>query len=479
MASCPEKQEPGACNGGDFLPQMYCGDVFIQVDKWTCTRKNKERCVCTIPLHRDIDGECVSKEKCKRRWEIGKPNDVTPHTKPPPIPDDKKPDNAKGSSDAAKFRQFIQTERTMYLMMAIRDDLPGILADYHVCMKSAYITTTSRGAYRTLNNYRIVRLVGDYISMTTKQGAAEFRVLRVEDGPLKMKLILDSNESSHYGLQQTFTVLHVEETCLLLSYGRPVAQLKCLLFGFDFEKIRTTPCYETVEKTCRQDVKYLFGEAGICKSAETLHKNAPTDDQKQTKPKQRPWEIHLIKKYQPESVINFLQKVETIHQQKVWQDDWFDTDCECVESVFMVNTLNGSERTLGCYSYTEIRVPSVTKKRAKKLVKIEEKADFRAVTKDGITTVYVEAILGLSPTQDPSTDVFRGYVVLEVDTDCLLLSYGKSKDGELKCLLWGLSRNTVKTDTTCHKQMDVMCADDMYDMTESKNPCDYYGGDEE
>uniref|UniRef100_A0A131YV28 Lipocalin n=1 Tax=Rhipicephalus appendiculatus TaxID=34631 RepID=A0A131YV28_RHIAP len=432
MASCPEKQEPGACNGGDFLPQMYCGDVFIQVDKWTCTRKNKERCVCTIPLHRDIDGECVSKEKCKRRWEIGKPNDVTPHTKPPPIPDDKKPDNAKGSSDAAKFRQFIQTERTMYLMMAIRDDLPGILADYHVCMKSAYITTTSRGAYRTLNNYRIVRLVGDYISMTTKQGAAEFRVLRVEDGPLKMKLILDSNESSHYGLQQTFTVLHVEETCLLLSYGRPVA-------------------------------------------------HAPTDDQKQTN-KNNVLGNPPHKEISTESVINFLQKAETIHLQKVWQDDWFDTDCECVESVFMVNTLNGSERTLGCYSYTEIRVPSVTKKRAiwqKKLVKIEEKADFRAVTKDGITTVYVEAILGLSPTQDPSTDVFRGYVVLEVDTDCLLLSYGKSKDGELKCLLWGLSRNTVKTDTTCHKQMDVMCADDMYDITESKNPCDYYGGDEE
>lgn len=104
--------------------------------------------------------------------------------------------------------------------------LPDILRGFQVCMRSAHITSTSSGAFRTIANYRLVQLMGHHITMTTRQSTAELMAVHPSTGVMKVVIKLDKKvprktaaRSSDGTVQETFAVVEVEDTCLLLSSG--------------------------------------------------------------------------------------------------------------------------------------------------------------------------------------------------------------------------------------------------------------------
>ncbi|XP_075724266.1 uncharacterized protein LOC119179822 isoform X2 [Rhipicephalus microplus] len=477
MASCPEKQEPATCDGRSFFPQFYCGDVFILETKWSCGKKNKDRCVCKYPLHRDIDDQCVRQDKCKRKWTISEVNPTRPNTHSTNAPARETHSQQTEYSEAIKLMKFLQNRDTMYLITSTANKLPYILRRYNLCLRSAYITNTNDGAYRSLTNYKVVLLLGNPISLTTKQGAAEFRVHNSGGGPLKMKLQLDENDlpdSTEVQRRYTFNVVHVEDTCLLICYGRCVKRgAKFLLFGFDANKINTTECHKKLVEVCHSELKYLVGEAGTCRRNGVQLKETPTETQQQ--PGENNPGVNVAHELiSIESVIQFLQIYDPIHLQMMWLRGWLNTDCDCVESKFMATSDKGCERTLFCYLQSNVLTSvRTTKIQEKSMIKIGDNADFEAVKSNNTISIFVRAIQGLVPTEDASSDIFRDFHVLTADSGCLLLSRGVSEHGKHLCLLWGLSRNEVNESTICYKYMNFVCVK-MYDITKTDNPCDYY-----
>ncbi|KAL3224083.1 hypothetical protein MRX96_026671 [Rhipicephalus microplus] len=171
------------------------------------------------------------------------------------------------------------------------------------------------------------------------------------------------------------------------------------------------------------------------------------------------------------TVEEFLQSEGNIYLQKVHQDDWMKTDCECVQSAYEVSTLSGSYRTLECSWSTKMKTEY-------QRTKIEGRVEFLASTEDGLITVEVKPIVGLEPLEGKSSVVIPPCTVLEASANCVLLSYGQSDNGKQKCLLLGLSSRTVDTTTQCNKKLESVCTALMSDLTESHDPCDHYEEEE-
>lgn len=227
-----------------------------------------------------------------------------------------------------------------------------------------------------------------------------------------------------------------------------------------------------MEKKCASDIEELFGEDGPCGST---HPQNKAKNQKQ----QGPNDVHgkaRLKSVSNQAASKFLQSREDIHLQMMDREDWMNTDCHCIKSTFEAEPDTGCERTLECYLHTEVLIPVENRKAIwhQKMVKIEDRADFQAVTRDDVTSVLVKAILGIAVTQDASTYILHNYIVLEAGSNCLLLAYGHVRNGGYRCLLWGFSRNQVSNETICYKQLESLCTKNMYDLTERDNPCDYY-----
>ncbi|XP_075725939.1 uncharacterized protein LOC119180000 isoform X2 [Rhipicephalus microplus] len=463
LASCPDNEEPATCSIGAFFPQLYCGNAFTD-KKWMCHKKNRDRCVCTPPLFRTEDGKCVTEKECSGRIHLNKAT----HEKQPPertqTPSHNIADHSqKAHPDAAKLLKFIQNEKPIYLVMAIRNEMPGVLRDYHVCLKSAFITRTSYGAYRTLSNYKFVQLISNRILMATKQGAGEFIVVPYL-GPdrLEMDLEMDKNETSTESSKQDsiekFRVLHVEDECLLLSYEYWSTQTKCLMFSFDVKTIEKSTCHTKMPQYCRNNVKYLFGEEGPCKSPSIQRKERTSEEQGklgQNKPSLK----EPLRSISFDTVVSFLKNDGVIYLQMVSEEDRVHTDCKCIESALMAKSLNGSQRTVACFLDSDV---------------LKENAEFEVVVKDEVTRVSANAIEGIAATQHPSTNILDSYAALEVETGCLLLSHGQSNDGKHKCTLWGLSKNVVSQSTKCYNQMKLLCTSNMYDLTKSNNLCNHF-----
>lgn len=476
-ASCPENEEPGFCNGAAYFPQLYCGSVYLTVEKWTCRKKNKERCVCTAPLHRTEDGRCVRENECG-----GAAKEVHPKPEPP----------AKGSKDSTyeipeglmptsedfnNVLKFIQSEKTMYLLMGISSDLPYILRKYDICLRSAYITHFDSGAFRTLSSYKGVQLIGAPITMTTKQGLAEFIVEDPQNGQLQVTVKLDGTEiptqSSDAHLQGTFLVIDVKDECLLLAYGSGIIEMRCMLWGFDPAIIEKTSCYQKMVAHCRRDMEDLLRQDGPCTSTKPQQKET-TDDHTLTEANGAVAKA-VNKPISTDLVIQFLRNHGKIFLQMIDKDDWMRTDCECVMSAFLAATSTGSQRNLQCYLYTEMLNPQGDKKTIpdKLMGKIEQNVEFRVSTQGDVTTVILKPILGVDPIEEPSRNFISSCLVIEANSQCLLLSYGQADNGKQKCLLLGLSNNNVDTTTECYKKLEL-CTADMYDLTESNAPCDHY-----
>ncbi|XP_049273799.1 uncharacterized protein LOC119399770 [Rhipicephalus sanguineus] len=180
-------------------------------------------------------------------------------------------------------------------------------------------------------------------------------------------------------------------------------------------------------------------------------------------------------------VEQFLRWEGIIHLQMMEESEWMRTDCDCINSKFLVNTLEGSERTLGCYLNTEITVtePSMKTITKEELGLIEARVDFIVTTQDHVTALTMKIALEADVAGDPSVEFFPPCLVLEANSGCLLLSYGTSKEGKQKCLLWGLAGEKVNTSTKCYKKMESVCADNIYDMTEKDSRCERYEKEKE
>ncbi|XP_049523816.1 uncharacterized protein LOC125945651 [Dermacentor silvarum] len=107
------------------------------------------------------------------------------------------------------------------------------------------------------------------------------------------------------------------------------------------------------------------------------------------------------------------------------------------------------------------------------------KVDFQVKEANGVTRVDLKAIRYIEPTEDAPKEFPHSYVVLKAAQDCLLVSYGQASNGKRKCLLWGLSGEHVNNGTECFEVLDLLCTQDMYDMTETDGPCQQYDRDEE
>ncbi|XP_054925439.1 uncharacterized protein [Dermacentor andersoni] len=157
-------------------------------------------------------------------------------------------------------------------------------------------------------------------------------------------------------------------------------------------------------------------------------------------------------------------------------DDWMNTNCECVQSELLRKHDHGAARTMECYTQTNILVVSESQNTIPKeqMIKIEEKVYFLTTHKDGMTKVALRTVLGDELSNNPPEQFPHEYLVLAARSNCLLVSYGESSDGMRNCLLWGLSREEVNTNTECYKKLELLCAQDTYDITESDNPCEQY-----
>uniref|UniRef100_A0A131Z836 Lipocalin n=1 Tax=Rhipicephalus appendiculatus TaxID=34631 RepID=A0A131Z836_RHIAP len=481
MASCPEKEQPGRCNGDSFFPQLYCGDVFMKQEKWTCHKKNRDRCVCSPPLFRREDGQCVPQNKCEGdKKEVQKKPEQSPPTEsegsPYEIPESLKPT----SKDVNTVLKFIRNKNILYLLMGMRNDMPVILKNHEVCLRSAFITNFTSGALRTLSSYKHVQLIGSHITMSSKQEIAEFLLGGVDDGQIRITVKIDgtaiATESSPVVLKESFFVLDVGDECLLLAYGPGSSSLKCLLWGSDPANIQNTKCYQSMKTSCRANMKEFMGPGGPCLSIEEPKEITSEDQEKRL---ENNGVIKLANGQMSTDVLKFLQNKDKIFLQMADEDDWVKSDCECVRSEFHAETLHGSQRNLECYFYTRTMSQGTTRNKVpkKRMAKLEERAEFRVVTEDGATTVIMMPILGLDPVEDQSSTLFPTCSVLEANANCLLLSYGQSKSGKQKCLLLGLSSKMVNTSTQCYEKLESLCSAETSDVTESDDPCDHYEED--
>nr|XP_037278009.1 uncharacterized protein LOC119170841 isoform X2 [Rhipicephalus microplus] len=426
VVSCPANEELGVCDGGGLFPQNYCDGVAYYIETWTCKRRKKSRCVCKGPLWRNKNGRCVRKDDCEthRREVVQKP-ERPPARKPQGSPN-KTPENLKPSPEYVdSVLKFIRKKQTIYLLMGISGHLPNILSKIDICLRSAYITDFDSGALRTLSGYKDVQLIGNHVTMTTKHALAEFFLGGPEHGKVVINIKLDETDipagSSSMDIQEKFYVLDVQDDCLLLAYGSWSSQ------------------------TISDDLEQAHG---ISTLKEVVNAQITIN-----------------------TVEEFLQSEGKIYLQKVHQDDWMKTDCECVQSAYEVSTLSGSYRTLECSWSTKMKTEY-------QRTKIEGRVEFLASTEDGLITVEAKPIVGLEPLEGKSSVVIPPCTVLEASANCVLLSYGQSDNGKQKCLLLGLSSRTVDTTTQCNKKLESVCTALMSDLTESHDPCDHYEEEE-
>ncbi|XP_075742688.1 uncharacterized protein LOC119170841 isoform X2 [Rhipicephalus microplus] len=463
VVSCPANEELGVCDGGGLFPQNYCDGVAYYIETWTCKRRKKSRCVCKGPLWRNKNGRCVHKDDCEthRREVVQKP-ERPPARKPQGSPN-KTPENLKPSPEYFDtVLKFIRKKQTIYLLMGISGHLPNILSKIDICLRSAYITDFDSGALRTLSGYKDVQLI---------HALAEFFLGGPEHGKVVINIKLDETDipagSSSLDIQEKFFVLDVQDDCLLLAYGSWSSHMTCLSLGFDPE---TKKCHESAKRGCRSDMTDFLGESGSCRTSEVDFRETISDDLEQAHGTSTLKEVANAQ-ITINTVEEFLQSEGNIYLQKVHQDDWMKTDCECVQSAYEVSTLSGSYRTLECSWSTKMKTEY-------QRTKIEGRVEFLASTEDGLITVEVKPIVGLEPLEGKSSVVIPPCTVLEASANCVLLSYGQSDNGKQKCLLLGLSSRTVDTTTQCNKKLESVCTALMSDLTESHDPCDHYEEEE-
>uniref|UniRef100_A0A131YTV3 Lipocalin n=1 Tax=Rhipicephalus appendiculatus TaxID=34631 RepID=A0A131YTV3_RHIAP len=154
-ASCPDDQEPGFCNGADNHPQLYCPGVDIHVNKWTCSSKNRVRCVCKEGYFRAMNGRCVKDcglappqtEHIPEKPASPKVQDYT-YIIPPEL------DGSPKYLDNAKM--FLQNNERIVLVEISKNAWKNSPC---VCITSRLIQATESGAKRMIECYKYATLI--------------------------------------------------------------------------------------------------------------------------------------------------------------------------------------------------------------------------------------------------------------------------------------------------------------------------------
>uniref|UniRef100_A0A131YS99 Lipocalin n=1 Tax=Rhipicephalus appendiculatus TaxID=34631 RepID=A0A131YS99_RHIAP len=472
-ASCPENQEPSFCYSNAIIPQLYCPGVNLQ-ERWQCKKRSTGSCVCGPALFRRADGACVPQHECDVNKPAGKPAEPTTQ-KPKYIPEI--PEGFETTKeDFDKVLKILQSQRTLYLAMAIVDEMPYSMKNYGYCLKSVYISDTASGSLRTFSAYKNVELLHAHISLLLKQVITEFEMLFDESGSIKMTFNLDQNDTivaeyTNADLRQKFIVLDATEECLLVTYGSFTQNLKCLLWVTDITKTEETSCFTKMQIMCSSYMTALWGEGRPCKGFDAQEKgDKPVDENP------RKFGGLMIPTVSDDRInqdaLKFLQTREKLYLQKAGQE-WETTDCLCIVSSYLKTTTTGCERTLECYVEAKRLSLEVLKEKAKaeELINVKENLEFRVNKQKGETSLELVSVLETAQPNIRLSRPHRIYKVLEADVDCLLVSYQDITNGAPRCLLWGTSREEVNNETHCYNKLKL-CPDDMYDLTEAADPCD-------
>ncbi|KAL1478016.1 hypothetical protein MTO96_035294 [Rhipicephalus appendiculatus] len=421
-----KNQEPSFCYSNAIIPQLYCPGVNLQ-ERWQCKKRSTGSCVCGPALFRRADGACVPQHECDVNKPAGKPAEATTQ-KPKYIPEI--PEGFETTKeDFDKVLKILQSQRTLYLAMAIVDEMPYSMKNYGYCLKSVFISDTASGSLRTFSAYKNVELLHAHISLLLKQVITEFEMLFDESGSIKMTFNLDQNDTivaeyTNADLRQKFIVLDASEECLLVTYGSFTQNLKCLLWVTDITKTEETSCFSKMQIMCSSYMRALWGEGRPCKGFDAQEKGDKPVDENPRK-----------------------------------FGGPYDTD-RC-------------ERTLECYVEAKRLSLEVLKEKAKaeELIKVKENLEFRVNKQKGETSLELVGVLETAQPNIRLSRPHRIYKVLEADVDCVLVSYQDITNGAPRCLLWGTSREEVNNETHCYNKLKL-CPDDMYDLTEAADPCD-------
>ncbi|XP_054925440.1 uncharacterized protein [Dermacentor andersoni] len=134
----------------------------------------------------------------------------------------------------------------------------------------------------------------------------------------------------------------------------------------------------------------------------------------------------------------------------------------CYKYVFISGAPDGQEGLIG----------------KKRMIRNEQLVDFQVTDVNGLRSIDIKKINHRVPTEDTPKEFPHTYLVLRADKECLLVSYGVTDDDCQKCLLWGLSGSNVSNETECYQASKLYCTDNLYDMTETENPCLHFDHDE-
>ncbi|XP_075534656.1 uncharacterized protein LOC142569016 isoform X2 [Dermacentor variabilis] len=176
----------------------------------------------------------------------------------------------------------------------------------------------------------------------------------------------------------------------------------------------------------------------------------------------------LLPRVPLEDVLQFLHSETDVHLQMTDLEDYGISDCMCVKSMLHAKHLNGSERSLECYKYVKLPDAADTanlnnaqattdektvKERMMKrdapdtanvndapetpnlkllkdmMIKEEGRVDFQTGDVNGVMTVQLKTIVELAPTENAPREFPHDYAVIQVASDCLLVSYGQTSQG--------------------------------------------------
>uniref|UniRef100_A0A131YVJ0 Lipocalin n=1 Tax=Rhipicephalus appendiculatus TaxID=34631 RepID=A0A131YVJ0_RHIAP len=273
-ASCPDDQEPGFCNGADNHPQLYCPGVDIHVNKWTCSSKNRVRCVCKEGYFRAMNGRCVKDcglappqtEHIPEKPASPKVQDYT-YIIPPEL------DGSPKYLDNAKM--FLQNNERIVLVEISKNAWKNSPC---VCITSRLIQATESGAKRMIECYKYATLISAPKTIEDQIGTKKLGpFLEIADfearqqGRTYVSIKEDDAKTQPHSnhvpekLLSEFTVIANDNRCLLLRLGYARnGKFECMLFGIigadGIYEAEGTQCQQTKTEWCSTDMQNVWSE---------------------------------------------------------------------------------------------------------------------------------------------------------------------------------------------------------------------------
>ncbi|XP_049523812.1 uncharacterized protein LOC125945648 [Dermacentor silvarum] len=186
-----------------------------------------------------------------------------------------------------------------------------------------------------------------------------------------------------------------------------------------------------------------------------------------------------------ETVLELLKSTEHIYVTKISTHIERNDECVCLKSSFLVNGVDGVERTLECYYYVPSRAGHGSKAKVletTRLISRKQYAEFKVSTNGSKTVINVDpAELPSEVTHLNERELYLTgeFIVLQADLQCLVVELGKESDGRSICLLWTSASSVNNEQSKCLNDLQQLCQMPMKDVTNNINKCNEHDASEQ